>query len=125
MSLLIQPRSPIHIVHHPKSFEKKVLTKEKLLFRKNCRKEKFKKKNPKEEERHKHETSTNRHLQNITGGELFQVIKDTPRSIDGVHVVVNISMVGLAIDKRSSQPYGTYLVAMCNRAEKLFSTFFE
>ena len=32
------------------------------------------------------------------------LIEDTPRSINGVHVVVSISMAGLAIDKRSSQP---------------------
>ena len=31
----------------------------------------------------------------------IRALKDTPRSRNGVHVVVNISMAGLAIDKRS------------------------
>ena len=52
-------------------------------------------------------------------------LKDRPRSRNGVHVVIDISMSGLAIDKRSSHPYSTYLVAMCNQAEKLFSSFVE
>ena len=31
-------------------------------------------------------------------------LKDTPRSLNGVYVLGDISMAGLAIDKRSSEP---------------------
>ena len=55
-----QPWSPIHIVNHPKSLGK------------NYKKE-FQKRNSTEKERYKHETSTNHHLQKVTGGELFWV----------------------------------------------------
>ena len=50
---------------------------------------------------------------------MWSFIKDAPRSINCVHALVDISMMGLAIDKRLS------LIAICSRAGKFFSTFFE
>ena len=61
MSLWVQPRSPIHIVHHPKGFEKN-------SARQNLQKRIQKKKSGTNV---KQGTPTNRHLQTKTGGELF------------------------------------------------------
>ena len=71
MSLLVQLSSPIHIIRHPKTFEKNFATRKIKLLRKSFTEKKFKKKKPKEKERHKHETSKKHHLQKTSGEELF------------------------------------------------------
>ena len=72
MSLLVQLSSPIHIIRHPKTFEKKFATRKIKLLRKSfTEKNSQKKEKPKEKERHKHETSKKRHLQKTSGEELF------------------------------------------------------
>ena len=71
MSLLVQLSSPIHIIRHPKTFEKKFATRKIKLLRKSFTEKKILKKKSKEKERHKHETSRKRHLQKKSGEELF------------------------------------------------------